>query len=109
MFVYMMNMNYDLCLGHIIDFYEIYILLKPDYEMTYSTLFVRADNITSTLKVNGYTFSKNNSTIFVFPSIRNGGQLLKKRICSNRSKFFLYEQTSFWNDYDVYESKHDVI
>ena len=41
-----------------------------------------------TLMVIGYTFRGSNSFIFIFASHLNGGQLLKKRICSPRSKFF---------------------
>ena len=40
------------------------------------------------LKVNEYTFRGNNSFIFIFATHLIRGQLLKKRICSPRSKFF---------------------
>ena len=40
------------------------------------------------IKVNGYTFRRSNSFIFIFASHLISGQLLKKRICSFRSKFF---------------------
>ena len=40
------------------------------------------------LKVNEYTFKGSNSTGPYFASFLNGGQLLKNRICSCRSKFF---------------------
>ena len=41
-------------------------------------------------KVTGYTFRGSNSVIFIFASLKllNRGVLLKKRICSCRSKFF---------------------
>ena len=41
-----------------------------------------------TVKVNGYTFRENNSAIFKFAYLFKRGPLLKKRICSIRSKFF---------------------
>ena len=40
------------------------------------------------LKVNGYTVRGSNSVSFSFACLGNGGQLLKERICSLRSKFF---------------------
>ena len=40
------------------------------------------------LMVYGYTIRGSNSAIFIFASLLNGGQLIKERICSNRSKFF---------------------
>ena len=40
-------------------------------------------------KVNGYIFRGSNSLIFIFASHLNRGHLLKKRICSPRSKSFL--------------------
>ena len=39
-------------------------------------------------KVNKYTFRGSNSFIFMFSSHFIWGQLVKKRICSRRSKFF---------------------
>ena len=38
--------------------------------------------------MNGYPFRGNYSAIIIFASFVNGGQLLKERICSQRSKFF---------------------
>ena len=38
--------------------------------------------------VNWFTFKDNNSAVFIFASLLNGGQLLKERICSCGSKFF---------------------
>ena len=40
-----------------------------------------------TLKMNGYAFKGSNSLSFL-PPTTSRGQLLKKRICSSRSKFF---------------------
>ena len=42
----------------------------------------------SHFKVNGYTFRGSNSYFLFFASHLIRGQLLKKRICSPRSKFF---------------------
>ena len=39
-------------------------------------------------KLYGYTFRRSNSSIFIFTSLFNMVQLLKKRICFLRSKFF---------------------
>ena len=39
-------------------------------------------------KVNGYTFRGSNSAIFIFASHAKKTQLLWKRTCSSRSKFF---------------------
>ena len=38
--------------------------------------------------MNGCNFRGNYSAIIIFASFVNGGQLLKERICSHRSKFF---------------------
>ena len=38
------------------------------------------------LKVNGYSFRGNNSSIFIFASLLYRGQFLKERICSSRRK-----------------------
>ena len=38
--------------------------------------------------VYGYTFRESNASILIFASVINEVQLLKKRICSCRSKFF---------------------
>ena len=46
-------------------------------------------------KVNGYTFSRNISTYFFFASLPHGGQLLRERICSSRSKLFPLRVTPF--------------
>ena len=40
------------------------------------------------VKKNGNSFRGSNSAIFFFASLFSGAQLLRKRICSNRSKFF---------------------
>ena len=52
--------------------------------------FMEADTILLifVFKMNGYIFRGSNSAIFIFASFLNGGQLLKERICSYRSKFF---------------------
>ena len=59
-------------------------------------------------KVNGYAFRGNNSSIFIFASLLNGGQLLKKRICSCRSKFFPSRVDPFWMGYFSQESKQEI-
>ena len=40
------------------------------------------------LLVNGYVFSESNIAIFIYAYLYNWSGLLKKRICSSRSKFF---------------------
>ena len=40
------------------------------------------------VKMNGYTFRGNNSTVSFLTPLLNRDQLLKQRICSSRSKFF---------------------
>ena len=40
--------------------------------------------------MSGYTSRGSNFAIFIFVSLFSGSQLLKERICSSRSKFFLF-------------------
>ena len=47
------------------------------------------------IKVKGCTFRGNNAAIFIFASNLNRGLLLKERICSFKSKFFLFRGYHF--------------
>ena len=48
------------------------------------------------LNVSGNNFKGSNSFIFSFASFLNGGQLLKERICSCRSKFLSLRVDPKW-------------
>ena len=53
------------------------------------------------MELNGYTFRGSNSAIFIFASILNGSQLLKERICSTWSKFFLLKVDPLWKAFFI--------
>ena len=84
------------------------------------TFFIRVDStlkltlksghvqIFRVFKVKRYTFRGSNSALLSFVSLSNRGHLIMEKICSFRSKSFLYEKTSFWKGFIAFESKQEV-
>ena len=60
------------------------------------------------IKVNAYTFREKPSAIFIYACLFNRGLLLKKRICSCKSKFFSLWLGPFIKDYVIHGTNQEV-
>ena len=61
--------------------HQVKVVALVKWQLNYSMVSIH-------LKVNGHTFKRSNSAIFMFASLHNEGQLLKEKICSYRRKLF---------------------
>ena len=89
------------------SFYSVGRLYKDlgDGQSIIMVRFLMQPYILDIIKTNGYNFWGNRSTICIFASLFNGGQLFEERICSPQSRFLLLRVDSLLKGLGPRESK----
>ena len=70
--------------------------------------FITVSEIVPLFKMNEYTFMGSNSVVFIFVSLVNESQLLRKEFAPVGANSFFKELTPFWKSYALQESKQGV-